>query len=111
MRAKRQIYAEILYRGLLAIRNSSKNSVYCHVTADFLHNVPHHTLEENFNELDFFFLNIEVDSYLYYCRHENISPDPILLALADELRGIVPEEMKSLLEPSRYVGESGCQKG
>ena len=106
MKWKRQIYAAILYSGLLAIRRRSTESSYCHITADFLHNVPHHMLEENFNDLDFFFLNIEVVSYLNCCRHESIFPEHALLALTEELRGIVPEELKSKLAPSKYGGKS-----
>jgi hypothetical protein len=100
MKSKQQIYAEILRRGILFIRNLSADAAACHTIADLLHNIPQYILDENFEDTDFYFLNVEVSSYVNYCRHLNISADPTLLSLAEELCEIVPEELKSKLKPS-----------
>jgi hypothetical protein len=93
--SKRHIYAQILQQGLLCIRNQSEQAAQCHTIADLLHNVPQYILHEDFQEGDFYFLNFEVGSYVAYCHHLNISPDPTLLSLAEQLREIVPEELKA----------------
>ncbi len=40
MRSRFEIYCDILYRGLLAIRNHSKDPEQCFAEADHLHNIP-----------------------------------------------------------------------
>ena len=110
MKSKCQIYAEILHFGIVSIRSHRKDAAYCHNVADLLHNIPYHLLENDFNDLDFFFLNIEVSCYARRCQYENISPDSTLLALAEELRGIVPEDLKSKRQPSRYEARAPVRR-
>lgn len=100
-RSKQQVYAEMLNHGLLRIRNGTTDpamhALTCHTVADLLHNVPMNMLHEGFDDLDFYFLNIEVRSYIRYCEHLHVPPEAILLSLADELRGLIPQELKPKL--------------
>lgn len=98
MRTKHQIYAEILQHGLLLIRSHSSEQPTCLVTADFLHNIPQYILREEFDDLDFFFLNIEVGSYVSYCENLKVPVDAVLLSLVDELRKIVLEDVQTKLK-------------
>ena len=39
-RSRHQIYCDIMYRGLLEIRSHTRDSDYCFVHSDHLHNIP-----------------------------------------------------------------------
>lgn len=93
-RSKQQIYSDMLYYGLLYVRNKSEDTEGCAAIADLLHNVPRYILSETFTEDDLYFLNVEVKGYIAYSRLKGFTPDESLLSLSVELRQAVPLMMR-----------------
>jgi hypothetical protein len=95
VRTKTEIYCQILRYGLLSIRSYCDRHDIVFLLSDLLHNIPDHILMTDTYDMDEFFLNIEVRSYISACERLNRRPNAEIIALAQELYNLLREDWQS----------------